>query len=1380
MRTDNPLAYRAFIGRALAVALWLWSLAMPAQALDLSSGSPVPAGALASVPAALQPWVDWVLRDRPERRCPVNYDVVDQRQCIWPSALKLSLDARGGEFRQRVHLDRESWLMLPGDRRHWPQEVRLDEQSVPVLERDGRPAVKAAPGGHRVEGRFAWRALPDSIRVPPGNALLELEIGGRPAAPSRIEDDGVLWLRQRPTEPAQQDDLDLQVFRLLTDGIPFEVATRLELRVSGQAREETLGPVLLPDFLPLALESPLPARLEPDGRLRVQLRPGSWAIDLTARHRGPVDALARPAAVEAPWPQQEIWSFRAQNALRVAQVSGSPALDPAQTRLPEAWRQWPAFLVQPGEGLRFAARTRGDTESIPESLTLDRTLWLDFDGGGYTVQDRLSGNLNRTRLDAAPALELGRVEINGEDQFITRSADAGTTGVEVRQSNDLRLVADSRLELPAASDLPAVGWRVAPQKISATLNLPPGWRLLAATGPDSARNAWLYAWNLLDLFVVLVIAFGFGKLWGWSWGLAALLGMALIYHEPSAPLYVWLNVLAAVALLRVLPPGRFRVLADAYRRLALLVLLVIGGLFAVQQVRGALYPQLEPFEFGLPAIGFMAGADAPMSQALDEKQAYNRVLPSIEPGKGDRLKKLQQQYTPDIKVQTGPGLPVWSWQRATLRWNGPVAADERLQLWLLPPWGTRILVLAGLILLLAMGWRAFVAGRRDIPPVSQPPRDGAEPGGVAPPGATATAVALSLLLAASLWGISPPARAELPTPELLEALRDRLTEPPDCQRCGDLAALALSVKGGELSLRLSLHAQVDTAVPLPLPREGLIVRAVELDGLAAILLRDPAQALWLRLPAGLHELTVTAAMPDAVATLQLPLPMAPGQVELNVDGWLVEGYVEGRADRQLQLTRQRQTAAAPLQAGVMPPFVQVEREIVLDVDWQVQTRVRRLSQADSAAVVEIPLLPGERVTTPDVRVREGRVLLNLPPDRAEAVWDATLGRSDSLVLQAAERDDFVEVWQLRAGSLWHVQSAGIPPVRRVDAEGQWSPEWRPWPGEQVTLTIDRPEGAPGGTATIDRSQLRLSPGQRMSEATLEMTVRASRGADQTVTLPSGAILTSVRVNDAQQPIRQQGQQVVLPLTPGVQRIALVWRSEQGIGARYETPAVDLGGPSVNGTVSVSLPRNRWVLLAGGPVMGPAVLFWGVLLVILAGAVALARVGGTPLRVHEWFLLGVGLSQSHILAILLVAGWLLLLARRKKLAGREMGAFKFNLAQLALALLTLLSGAALLGAIRQGLLGSPDMQIAGNNSGAWQLNWYQDRIAGPLPTAWVISAPMLLYRGLMLAWALWLAWAVLRWLGWAWSCFSAGGLWRRRRRKDDPPLSMPSSGEEIGG
>jgi hypothetical protein len=34
-----------------------------------------------------------------------------------------------------------------------------------------------------------------------------------------------------------------------------------------------------------------------------------------------------------------------------------------------------------------------------------------------------------------------------------------------------------------------------------------------------------------------------------------------------------------------------------------------------------------------------------------------------------------------------------------------------------------------------------------------------------------------------------------------------------------------------------------------------------------------------------------------------------------------------------------------------------------------------------------------------------------------------------------------------------------------------------------------------------------------------------------------------------------------------------------------------------------------------------------------------------------------------------------------------------------------------------------------------------------------------YRGAMLAWALWLSFALLRWLPWAWRAYNTGGLWR---------------------
>ena len=74
---------------------------------------------------------------------------------------------------------------------------------------------------------------------------------------------------------------------------------------------------------------------------------------------------------------------------------------------------------------------------------------------------------------------------------------------------------------------------------------------------------------------------------------------------------------------------------------------------------------------------------------------------------------------------------------------------------------------------------------------------------------------------------------------------------------------------------------------------------------------------------------------------------------------------------------------------------------------------------------------------------------------------------------------------------------------------------------------------------------------------------------------------------------------------------------------------------------------------------------------------------------------------------------------------------------------------------------PDMQIVGNQSSAFSLRWYQDRSLTILPTATVISVPLMAYRLLMLAWSLWLAVSLLNWLKWGWTCFSSNGLWNKK-------------------
>jgi hypothetical protein len=132
---------------------------------------------------------------------------------------------------------------------------------------------------------------------------------------------------------------------------------------------------------------------------------------------------------------------------------------------------------------------------------------------------------------------------------------------------------------------------------------------------------------------------------------------------------------------------------------------------------------------------------------------------------------------------------------------------------------------------------------------------------------------------------------------------------------------------------------------------------------------------------------------------------------------------------------------------------------------------------------------------------------------------------------------------------------------------------------------------------------------------------------------------------------------------------------------------------------------------------------------------------------------------------------------------------FDLFQILLAVWTLVALGLLFWAIQQGLLGAPEMQIVGNGSSAQHLRWYTDRAGEVLPVAGAVSVSVLFYRLAMLAWALWLAVALLRWLRWGWESVTTGGgwrpwgpvlRWRKKRSPVPPPLPAANAPPPAGG
>ena len=1334
------------------------------------------------VPEELRDWQEWVLKDKEYRNCPFYFDRGANQPgdfiCAWPGPLELAVDKDAGRFTQQwtVYAD-EQWLTLPGDTAHWPHNVTVNGRSVSVVARNSLPSVYLGPGAYRVTGSFEWTERPGVLQVPDRAGLITLRVNGQSVSrPERTGNGVFLGERERATK--SRDTIETQVYRLVADNVPTRLVTQLRINISGSVREELLGPLLPDGFVPLSIRSPLPARLEPDGNLLLQVRPGSWVIEVSARAPAVLNAVPMPGDTRN-LPASEIWSYRSNDLLRVTAAEGLPPVDPGQANVPGGWQQLPAFRATVGGTLTIIERSRG-LVAADNDLSLARQMWLDFGGDGFVVSDNIAGTMRTGwRLDMAPPYTLLSASDHADDLLITRGQEEGQTGVELRHSN---VNVESLGRAETRGRLPVAGWAARFADISTLVHLPPGNKLLAAPGADNAPASWVSRWQLLDFFLVLIITIGSWRLFGRTAGLIALAALTLSFHEINAPSWLWLNVLIAIALMRVAPPGRLRQSVGVYQAASAVILVLALVPFLASQLRIAIYPQLEP-QYDAPrsrALTLPMPAAAQLEEFSDSqllKQPSDRESDAMKPRRSELAaieprSSLEEgvvaggaiagyvysRYAPNALVQAGPGKPSWRWNSYLLSWSGPIDAGQELRLVILPRWAVSLLRFVEVLMLLL--FTAVLAAE-----ILQ--RRFTLPGGLRVGSSPAVAVLAASLLLGSI-GVGTDVHAQTPNPELLKELETRLLEAPDCvPRCAEIVAASIDVGADNVRMELSVHALQDVAMPLPGSERGWRPTAILLDGGAlGQVAREHNGTLQARLQAGRHTVILSGPVP-AVDSLEIPFPAPPRFVEVDSDGWFVAGIKDRRLlSGSLQLTRLQRNGAAEASArwesSRFPAFVEITRTIHLDLDWAVQTTVRRITPAKGALTLELPLVEDESVLTEGVTVKDKRALVTMNPNQAVVSWHSKLPRKSPLTINAEADAAWQEVWRVGYGSTWHATFSGVPESGRDLGDGQARiAEFFPRGGEHLQIDALRPEAAAGSTLAFDAVQMGVQLGHRSSTANLGLNYRSTQGEQHTLALPAAAEVTQVLIDGRIEPLRADAGQLTVPILPGEHHIQVSWREANGVSTRVASPLVDIGAPASNISLSLELPENRWLLATNGPRLGPAVLYWSELAVLLLFAAILGRIRLTPLTTRHWLLLGLGFSTFSWPVLGIVVVWLLACGARERWDGKAAW-WRFDLVQIAIAAATVVALSAIVGSLPSGLLGTPDMHVTGNNSYGNSLSWFADSSESVLPAVAAWSLPMWTYKALILAWALWLSFALLRWLPWVWKCFSAQGYWRSRR------------------
>ena len=1328
------------------------------------------ADAAVNLPPELSAWQGWVNKDLPERYCPWQNDAAEKR-CLF--VLKTSLQATnaGASFEQEVQSYSEQFWQLPGDQQQWPLQVKVQlldeagqavaaEKAVAVRDYQSAPEIQLPLGRVRIKAEYRWSELPTSLLLPDGTPPVNLVIDGLPVT-QPMWDQTRLLLRATPSAEQSQSAVQMRVFRLLTDDIPYQLSTVIRLDVSGPSRELKL-PIPLPaGFVLAGIDGDLPVTLRQDGSLSISAISGNFEIRLKALRLNADPTIVKPQLPE-PWPAQEVWAYQGNSQLRTAQLQGAPSIDPQQSDAPADWSGFAQYLVSSSESLSLQVLA-GPANSERDEVTINRQMWLSATTGAFIVSDRLSGMLHSSgRLSLLSPFTAGRVEVDGQARLINQLKDAtSSSGVEIRNSS-LSVAALS--ELPATTTIPVHGWDLQADRVETAINLPDGWAAVAVFGASEVYGDWLHAWELWDMFLVMLLTVAAFRLLGLPAAAGLLLWMLLAYQKPDAPQWLWLFVFTCMALAKF-ASGKFATVSQWFAKVALLLLGVALLNFATQQIRYAVYPQLasadysqtfvdrqqESYADAAAPVAMSAAPDAAMQmeakQLMLKKQATEkievtgaRVLSNYDRSsqQPDLLYGVQAT-DPSNKIQTGPATPDWTSRQLIVKFAGPVSAEQQWSMYVLPAWLHSVARIVMVLLSLALFWQLLLPWREQLQTLIR---------------ANVIRPLAGLWLCLLILPSPDVAAQATPSPELLQELRDHLNKPAQCvPNCASIEKVTIKSTASDVQIQMKVHSQDFHVYRLPLAAD--LAAEVRLNGQAAALLSEENMLL-AALPVGVHVFDISVNT-DKINQLNLTFSQHWHDLQSELNHWqMTPQMTEGEGRWQVRLDRQEQTAnQGESSQQAIAGRVLIERHLVLGLVWQVQTHVTRLDSSTEMLQLDYPLLPGEQALT-DFKQQDNKIRITLAPGQNELWFNSNLPLSSTLALNSQNQQVYIERWLLKASPDWHVTSSGNA--------GQFAsaqqPVWRPWPTEQLVLQFEKPQALAGAVLTVLRSRLHISQGEQVQHASLLLNLLASQTEPLQISLPAGIQLTKASLNDTVLPRQLTGGDYQLQVPPGSHSLLLEWDQSQAMPLHLTTASLKFSVPAANIWLELEKPNDRWLLALGGPTSGPALLFWGMLALALALAWGVVRCGFTPFTLRDATLLFIGMSAISLWVPVALSFALVLVGWR----GRQV-TLVGNWARLGVVSLLLLLSAALLAlfiAVPQGLMSSPDMALQQIYQGYDTLIWYQDFAQAELPQAWLFSLPLWVYQIAMLLWSLWLASSLLRWLPWCWQQLIAGGFWPKAK------------------
>jgi hypothetical protein len=371
----------------------------------------------------------------------------------------------------------------------------------------------------------------------------------------------------------------------------------------------------------------------------------------------------------------------------------------------------------------------------------------------------------------------------------------------------------------------------------------------------------------------------------------------------------------------------------------------------------------------------------------------------------EEVEKKQTIYN-SRTIQAGPSLPTWSWRSVNLSISGPISADHKIELVFIKPWLQKIFSILRLVLLFALvllltKYLLKILDERNIKLQQFLTKQ------------TTT----SLILLSLLFIPMNSAQAEVPNPELLKELENRIIE-TTCRgvSCTSIDSINIELNKNDFLMTLSTNSKGPGVLSLPGTLEDLNITEVTINSTVSSYLRLNNQFLEIKLEDGLNKVIVKGLLPEKNA-LTIRVPQKPLKINLESKSWDIGAYDQGGSNESIAVSRIAPDSVDTKTINEVPKYdtenwFVVERNLKIGDQIKSYGAISRIGDISRDKTVLIPLKPSEQLTVANLISKERNIIATFKAGESVLNFESTFEVSENLTLTSEIANAYSEIWNI--------------------------------------------------------------------------------------------------------------------------------------------------------------------------------------------------------------------------------------------------------------------------------------------------------------------------------------------------------------------------------